>query len=416
VKDVIIRKFYYWIQLILWVFICLSWSPGLLGQNEILIVFALSGFWSIINRSWIHFTVDSGRRFLFLMIFPLYFFFREGFTGDPQRAIQFLVLSFACYYVMVSGFQKYKPDHIVIAFNCLLIIVVSSSVITYFAYGVSFAQKSPLLEFPIRNYDANCRVYFPFTVIYQQEYSIGGNAGIARCIGIFREPGIYQAVLNTGIVSLAFVRNKTFRVLSVIILIAGVFSTMSTAGLAGLIISLVVYSLIRNAKLSLIALPLAMIAAYFFGLFDLIMNAESVGISSKLSDASGADRVTAIQQFILYWGDAGFWGITNEVGLSHITSLTGTLPLFYLKLGIVGIITSLLQIFAYWKGSHVSRYFLISIPIFISAITSQPLWASNISSFFYCLGWLLAYCNGSNQQRESNFNLDDKITLTGKGR
>lgn len=358
----------------LWMFLCLSWSPGIIGHNWIPICILLALIWFHLETAWLQIKASDVGITILCSSSSIYLLARGFILGDGREQVYintFLIAIFS-FFIMSIGLRLYTSIEILKAFTVLMVFLCISIILSYAIYGFTFGK--PLIEFAIRKYDSSARFYFPLTCVYPQTYDLGIINNVNRTMGIFREPGLFQAFLNTAIVCSAIVFKKKNALVILMLLIVGVVSTMSTAGLASLFISIPAFLFIYLKKGSpfrvivigaivVIVLPVA---------FKYAMNLDAVGFASKINNDSGADRVDAVKEFLTYWKSAGIWGL-NGISDSGPESVSGTILLYFVYYGIFGISLFVLQYLYFFCGINWILAIIVMLPLMLTGLTSQPI-------------------------------------------
>ena len=252
-------------------------------------------------------------------------------------------------------------------------IISLSLIASYLIYGASLANCQPIFSFKIKHYgDATADVYFPFTIAYPQRYTLLSFT-VIRGMGMFREPGVSQAFLNAALICCGLLWRGWSAHFRAAIIFLGIVLTMSTAGIINLMISIPLYAICVYGKKAIV--PVFIATLFLMPAFAFITNMESVGLHDKLSGESGEDRLNAFAEFQRLWSDAGIWGLSG-IGRYKTESTAGTLLIYYLNNGLIGLVASMAPIIYFLTKSHLGKALLVLVPPSISMLTSQPLWGT----------------------------------------
>jgi hypothetical protein len=317
-----------------------------------------------------------------LAIFPIYLFVYSSTSNQAGiDHLKSIILSLIGIAVISIGSKSYSRININRSFFVIMMCCVMTILTSYMIYGINISEHAAFSHVPIKHYQASARLYLPASLFYSQDYTIGSTGlSLPRAIGIFREPGVFQIFLNTAIILSALEPLKTIRIATVIICIIGVLLTGSTAGLSILCISIPLHFSLRSHSLkNLIPISIAVVVAFCF-IFPLAISSKSVGLMEKLQNESGEDRVLALREFWKYAVESGLWGTEwDSASSGSIKSETGSLPLFYIKYGLIGFIISTAPFYWLFSRDKMSAKKLLTsvailTPLFITALTSQPIW------------------------------------------
>jgi len=209
------------------------------------------------------------------------------------------------------------------------------------------------------------KVLFPFTQIYGIVRM--GSMELPRALGFFREAGIYQMFIIFALFNV----NRYFKknlFLVYVLLIIGVFSTFSTAGLVLLV-------LIFSLKLFLDMKPFS--SFFTLGIsFLAFIFAPVVGFldKSETSIQSFNDRLASFYEGIERLIDNPFGiGLYNTLDSSN-RNLGINLFGMSSMIGVIGVVLVLLIYFLpLISYSHKKLYFISIMPFFLTLLTSQPI-------------------------------------------
>ncbi|MEZ4630434.1 MAG: hypothetical protein R2880_06970 [Deinococcales bacterium] len=232
-----------------------------------------------------------------------------------------------------------------------------------------------LFSLNIPGYENSGNLYLPVTMVYRNSL-FGEN--IPRLMGFLREPGILQALYVWAIVATLYIPLR-WRWLIITLLVMGVFATFSTTGLALLGGTLGLVIIIGRPKyLSfeyLASLSWRVILLIFlFIVFALgVYYMPGFGLAYKLDKqyTSFSDRFEAvISSFESVaekpWG-LGLYGLREDnAGINLLAQMS--------MLGIIGfILVCAVYFLPFLFAEHKLSYLLATLPLFLTALLSQPL-------------------------------------------
>jgi hypothetical protein len=358
------------------VFCLIQAQPGLLGQN-----------WGVVTLlanllcAGILLLRGEGRLdpvlLLFLLMFPAYaavVAFQYGLL-DPMKGILLATAHSILLCLVLCG---PRPDRLGRAYVSLMAVVCVLFFLTLFIRFADVFAINPDVRFGIKHYDdADALFFYPFAFVYPQYYWFPGiSVPLPRAMGVFREPGVFQAFAATAalLAPRYFVGRKLY--LIVALLLAGVLAANSTAGLASFIMVLALLPFLCPMRrwvkilLLLLCLGLASVVAVVW-----VFDESSLGLAGKLSGESGEDRALAVQELQAHWLKAPVWGLIQSGNRDLVQSHTGSLPLFFLRYGVVGLLLSALPVLWLLRRGHWGRLLPLA-PLAMTALASQPLWAT----------------------------------------
>ena len=353
---------------------------------------------------------------LFLITILVIVYHYRIFHGDITWFLPSYFLVSLYFGALLIGHSIIEPDTFVKSLNLFLIsqigllyifVVTNSFGIKYilktiiyimFFLGMSYSVywiskflglSSALLvkKFQIPGYDGLQSFYFPFSIFYQQKYYLFG-LDLPRAIGIFREPGVYQAFAASSILMLDFVgftKKKKF-VFSVVIGV-GFLSSLSTAAIVTMA-SLAAYFMFRLAsgrgfKYKAIAVIFGVLACV---IIFLLGSLNSVGIVSKLEGKSGQVRYLSIVKALEYGTKHPLFGTGLNTDKRVMEKGWGV-PNFIASIGATGVVAFLLYaIFLSYvtMKNFKNKSLQIILPFIITMLTSQPIFYS-ISVIGLCI-------------------------------
>jgi len=367
----------------LWSLICISWQPGIIGQNWAYLLIILCGLWLIIESKRIG--VLKFESFLYIALnAPAIYIACRGAILDPSAVdnqLNSLGLSLCGTFVFLLGIKIYSTSLIQKSFLHLIILMCLSGVGTVILYGISIPEQAAVMTFPLKHYSDNLNLFLPFTLAFPQRVAIGDFHEAIRMVGLFREPGVYQAFICTSIIVAGIRFRGIDAYLSFCVLVLGAALTLSTAGIINLIISipLFFYFIQRGKiKLSLVLIILLMII-----IIPYIYDLQNIGISSKISGESGIDRILALQEFQKSYWKSPIFGLLGTPASPK--SMSGTILIVYLYFGILGIFFPAFSYSLLAKNIKHKTHLLILFPVTLTALTSQPLWGTLPIYFLFSL-------------------------------
>ncbi len=236
------------------------------------------------------------------------------------------------------------------------------------------------------------RVLFPFTQIYGRVFI--NNLEIPRALGFFREAGIYQMFLIFSIFNSNRYFKKHLKLINSILII-GVMSTFSTAGLV-LLVVIFALKLFMEKKYS------PSFATIVFS-FIAFLFAPIVGFQDKSNTSvqSFDDRINSFYEGIdlLIKNPFGV-GLYNAIDSTnrnlgiHLIGMSS-------MIGIIGLILILLVYFLPIVNYNNKKLYIISIaPFFLTLLTSQPILDAPLVYVMFLCNFAVNYVNDSNKMDE----------------
>lgn len=207
------------------------------------------------------------------------------------------------------------------------------------------------------------KVFFPFTQSYGFTYF--GQIVFPKALGFFRESGIFQAFLVSSFFAVDTLWSKNQKTIKFIIVL-GILSTLSTAGMAIFMICIIIKFLMeKRLLLGFLSIIVGLFAIYFL---------PGIGIIDKtlIMGDSINDRINSslegLQLLIRYPFGLGFNYISENRNLG--INLIGMSSM----IGFIGLLLVLLLYFApVFSTKNKKQYLLILLPLFLTLLTSQPI-------------------------------------------
>ncbi|OCT10704.1 hypothetical protein A8709_22980 [Paenibacillus pectinilyticus] len=300
----------------------------------------------------------------------VYIMLQATLTSSPIASSDILkgaitgVITIISFAIMISDEGiRYKLFRLFIQ---MMIFLCASYIVTLTISILTPIEKLKIFSFITD--DVNYRsVYFPFTPIYGV-MTVQGHV-FQRFLGIFRESGISQAFMIWAIMSLnkyglGFKRNT-------ILLLGGIIGTLSTAGIAVYMGTIAVRMILNKRYI----IPIIVFPFVYY----LIMYAPYIGISNKMvtHSTSITDR-TGAMSFSMRMFTQHVFGI--GVGNSPIETNGGINLIASLHMiGIIGlVIVLLIYTLPIVIASDKKSYILGILPLFITALFSEPIYDSPI--------------------------------------
>lgn len=219
-----------------------------------------------------------------------------------------------------------------------------------------------LFKLNIKGYEGTGNTYFPFTILYS--FMNVGELKLPRLLGLFREAGILQMFMIWALFNLKRINMNSWWVK--LTLIFGIVASFSTAGIAVLVISLVI-SFVLNRKIlrAFIFVIVAYIAVFYTPI---------IGVNAKMDThgASISDRYIATENSLnlLKENPIGI-GLYNTTGYDNSgINLVAASSMIGIQGFILAILTYLVPLFFLQNKKN---YFLSISPILITSLVSQPI-------------------------------------------
>lgn len=223
-------------------------------------------------------------------------------------------------------------------------------------------ENLKIFKLNIEGYEGTGNTYFPFTILYS--FMNVGELQLPRLLGLFREAGILQMFMIWALFNLKRINMNTWKIKLTLIL--GIIASFSTAGIAVLVISLVI-SFVLNKKLvrAFIFIVVAYIAVFYTPI---------IGVNAKMDThgASISDRYIATENSLNLLKDNPFGvGLYNTTGYENSgINLVAASSMIGIQGFILTIATYLIPLIFV---ENKKNYFLSVSPILVTSIASQPI-------------------------------------------
>lgn len=254
------------------------------------------------------------------------------------------------------------------SFITILVLFVVSNIFTIVLAKIFTLDRVLLADIPMMDDGYRLILYYPFTAVYGR-LTISGDV-IMRLTALFREPGIAQAFYVWALVICGqYFSSKYIKIL----LILGVFMTLSTVGFLNLmvVISLVTIFTINFKRLRSYA-SLIISLSLLVGAFTFFSSVPGLSLESKSSISYDA-RVGKLDEGIEEFYNAPIFGL----GASDLY-IEGTATSFLQQAYAVGTVGIILYISIFFVGLIYERrnwkvFFLSYLSIMITLLFSQPI-------------------------------------------
>ena len=234
-------------------------------------------------------------------------------------------------------------------------------------------------------------IYFPFSPALGFGNSNFFGLQIARAIGHFREPGIFQILVIASFFGLDYLDVKRKRLWKILLLFTLVL-TFSTAGIGSFVAAYFYYHVlsskektrkdiwgqIRRFLSRFFYLVLAVAAGWWF-----VFTEQKFGLMRKLHFASGNVRVEAASDALTHFYEHPIFGVgylNPEISGLTFSSL-------FAQVGLVGVMLILLMIVApNWRLIRYRHPILVLlIPVILTMLLAQPLFDKPLLYLFIAL-------------------------------
>ncbi len=356
---------------------CIQFQPGLVGQNLgivlLLISFALVAFLLITQKATNIQYVLLG----LLLCYPTYALCISLSTGVVRDGVKGYLLSVTHGILLVTMLSAFGVKLMRWCFAWTMLVVAGLLVITTLVRFSAVLAHAGDVSFDIKHYTTPAIWFAPFALFWPRSADVTFlNLDLPRAIGIFREPGVFQAFLCAAMLSLGDVLRRRYLIVALVILAIAVILTLSTAGFVNLFVVAAIlpfgYEFPRKTKIAVVSVTaLVAFSAFYFYFY----NAEG-GLESKLQTVSGRERIDAVDELKDHIGTSRILGLRSQYLGDLVVSQTGSIPSFVLWEGIAGFALSLAPFF--WillKSGHLKNL-APTIPVLLTALSSQPLWAT----------------------------------------
>jgi len=375
------------VETLVGVFIALQFPPGMLGHSWIPVQLALSiggiGYMALRGpQPLARISLHPVRYFALIVLY----LFVAHFVLEPESLMvgvkELLIASIGLAFIGTL-FTAAKPRDIAVAFVLIHAALAGSGLLLLGARLLGVDRLLAIGYVPTNNYNYAAHWHFPFSFSYAQPISAGGTAW-ERFMGMYREPGVYQAFALSACATALVLRDLAWRrTLALLIAVASAF-TLSTAWL-GSFCAMAVWATItrvdfRRASSILWAVILC---GAVVGTLIIAINIPGVGFSDKLAGESGQDRLRAFSALGPALTESPWWGLGQNTRMQRdsIESVSGSMIVGIARLGILGTAIFFLALVATILDRHDRRSLVVLIPIGVTMAASQPLYYS-IAAYF----------------------------------
>lgn len=370
---------YYYNSFMVFVSLCIiSLRPSIIGENYgpfVLLLITCMIFLQILirNNAMININTNSILLSIFFAIFFIYVGFQSIFTATNFRPVLSSIVSnvilFTIFLILTTD-KKF-----ILVFNktliITLVILVFSSIITYFM----FYFESELSILKVQTHQGGFKegyaaLYFPFSIMGANAFNFNF-LSFERSFGIFREPGIYQMFLIYAyfLISLHIIEFR-FNKFFIIMLIIGLISTFSMAGILTFIILVFIRHIMTKFTFKKVFLSVILIIVIIYS-YDFLYRL----VENRINSESAYNRFGTLQQIFKMRAISFLFGRGYFQDLSNISTvnLLGS----FASIGLIGfILYSLIWIAALF---NFRMYKLILLaPFFMTLLLAQPIYTDPI--------------------------------------
>lgn len=234
-------------------------------------------------------------------------------------------------------------------------------------------------------------IYFPFSPALGFGNSNFFGLSIARAIGHFREPGIFQILVIASFFGLDFIELNRKKIWKALLLFTLVL-TFSTAGIGSFVAAFLYYYVVarREGGVSsryksvwlLLSRTFYLVITFGIG-YWFVFTEQKFGLMRKLHFASGSVRVEAASDALTQFSEHPLFG----VGYLNPSVSGLTFSSMFAQIGLVGAILIVLMILApNWeliKNRH--PVLVLLIPVVLTMLMAQPLFDKPLLYIFIAL-------------------------------
>ena len=331
-----------------------------------------------------------------------------------------------CMMFLVTCVSNFDPNRMYYILNiCILITAYGMSyiysfdgMVNYYIKIMSFVTIIGLIGYFLINNTVILNVLPRITSTNNFEYYVGGifNSIVmypTRNCGMFWEPGLFATYLTIALVFEIIYREEKTSVFRVVIFCVGILTAHSSAGYV-LLILVVMLMVTKNSKAEKKGIMYIVNLVFFILMLVCLMNYESIILHTPLADSEyiqklmpenfmDSTRVLALNHNLkIFFQNPIFGvGITSFYSQSRYVSDTSTSTFFLSVYGIIGIIYTVLWIYAICSDKKLNIYSkMIVIAIIFSILNKEP--HSGILFTWCLLFWLLQrhveYKKGKNNE------------------
>jgi hypothetical protein len=355
--------------------ISILWQPCIIGQNYGSVIFVLCMvciFLKIYNNQKVESTPV-----LIALLFPIYSLICQiigGETAVLDSLKAFLTVLFGLLTFMIGIREGGVSRTLLKTFVWVMFIVSILGMLTILLRLESILAGNFDFSINTDGYNKPNRFMLPGALFFAQSYYISEfNLISPRFMGLFREPGLMQAFSLTALLCVHFFYRGVWAIAMKSILGIASLLTLSTAAYVNLPIVLIILAFqCKKGLVFKIFTVLSCIAlAIVFTLYTLSLS--RVGLSEKLENESGIDRIEAFEDGEKTFDRSPLLGSVIKHDSSFEKSKSGGFLMIYSRYGFLGIILLILPFFYLGTREGFMGCMVVISPLLITAIVSQPL-------------------------------------------
>lgn len=392
---------------------CIQFQPGLFGQNLGFVLIGLS--LSLVGCLLVTQKASNLNYMLWALLFcyPAYTLCISLSIGAWRDGLKGFILYATHATLLVAMLSAFGVSLMKRCFVWTMLVVASLLIVTTLLRYSSVVAHAGDVSFEIKHYNTPAILLAPFAIYWPRSVDVTIlNVDMPRAIGIFREPGVFQAFLCAAMLSLGGVLRRKYLILGLAVLTGAVILTLSTAGFVNLFLVAAIlpfsYDFSRKTKAMIVLVTMVAAVSAFYLYF---YQAEG-GLESKLQTVSGRERVDAVDELKDHIGTARILGLRSQYLGDLVVSQTGSIPSFILWEGIAGFGLSLAPVIWFLFRAKKIRNLVPAIPVLITALTSQPLWSTGPLLTILALAMHESYFPGSAIQRLPQIRRRDRAGLS----
>lgn len=367
--------------------LALQFPPGLLGHCAMPIQLALTvgaiGYMALRSGAALQSVSLQPVRYLFLVV--LYFFVAHLIVEPESMSVAFIDLTVGGVGLVYIGtlLTTARPRDLLVALVLIHVVLATSDLVLVAARVAGLEQAIRLAAFPLKTYLYSMEWHFPFGFTYDQPALIGSMV-VERALGIYREPGVYQAFALTACAAALLLRDLPWRRTMAMVILLGSASSLSTAWLASLGATAAWAMIARIDRRSAASLTGgALLLAGLAGVLVIGSFIPGLGFHDKLANESGQDRLRAFAAVGPALTASPWLGLGQGTlqGREAIDSVSGSFIVAVARLGIIGTLAFLFAAAATVFERHDRRSIVMLVPLAVTMLASQPLYYS-VAAFF----------------------------------
>lgn len=337
----------------------------LIGSSFVLMVLSLKV--TDLRRDWV--TVP-----ILMILFWFYLLWQGIVSSVLAESLYYsvllsLIVGVAAMMLFSSRLRLYSFAHVLVV---VLALLGYSSIFTLFL-NIQFGPYGLVLgKLPIPTYSTG-DLLFPFSLGYNIVPQPWGPT--YRLSGFWREVGIAQAIFSWAIAVLLFSHGLRWRKFLILGAVSGALASQSTLAFINVALVFILYFLIEGRiKFFKKAIAIASVTPIAIYLFSFALTDPTIGLSAKLETASFSDRMVSINEALWAVSHNPFgYGMYGNDGIARANSGI-TLISSVAAIGIPGaILYVLIWVGAIFADKTPIRKAVCILPIFLTALTSQPL-------------------------------------------